>query len=62
MESAKIAFEAIQGELPDVTNGADHFFNPDLAQPDWEDAALAKIDIYNHRFVNLYNPDALSHH
>jgi spore germination cell wall hydrolase CwlJ-like protein len=62
IESAKIAFQAVQGELPDITGGADHFFNPSVTRPDWERAALSKIDIYNHRFVNLYNPDALSHH
>lgn len=61
IESAQIAIEAVNNSLPNVVKGADHFFNPDLANPSWQHSALAKIDIYNHRFLNLYNKDFLNH-
>lgn len=64
IESAELAVKAVNGELPNVVKGADHFFNPTLANPDWQHAAIAKIDIYNHRFLNLYNSEFefLHHH
>lgn len=28
-ETVQIAYKAVQGELEDITNGADHYYNPD---------------------------------
>lgn len=40
----------ISGQAPDPTNGADHFYNPALAQPSWGGAGQ---DIGHHRFLAL---------
>ena len=31
----QMAYLAVQGKLEDITGGADHYYNPELASPDW---------------------------
>lgn len=44
------------GAIPDITNGADHFYNPKIANPSWAPALLAQgysgMNIGNHFFMS----------
>lgn len=40
----------LDGSAPDVTHGADHFYNPHLASPSWGGPGQ---DIGNHRFLSI---------
>lgn len=31
----QVAYQAVMGKLEDTTDGADHYFNPKIAQPKW---------------------------
>lgn len=53
-ETLELVVTAIEGDLPDITDGADHFYNPDRANPSWAQNPLSLVDIGNHRFVQLY--------
>lgn len=49
----KIVDAVFSGKMADPTNGADHYYNPSEANPDWA-APLAQVNdvtIGNHRFV-----------
>lgn len=46
----QIAGRAIAGTLPDITNGATHYFNPNVVMPAWANALSYIADIGNHRF------------
>lgn len=52
-QAAKIVDDAFAGRSADVTKGADHYYNPSAASPDWGPklAALNDVTIGNHRFV-----------
>lgn len=60
LESAQIALKAVNGDLPNIVNGADHFYNPDLSDPYWAEDALTGIKINHHAYLNLYNPDGIN--
>lgn len=49
-ECLEVAASVIREELPDPTNGADHYFNPDLAAPAWGKVMTDEIEIGRHRF------------
>ena len=53
-ETLALVRMAMEGRLSDNTQGADHFFNPDLSNPGWASNPLSVVDIGNHRFVKLY--------
>jgi spore germination cell wall hydrolase CwlJ-like protein len=43
-ECYNIADGVLKGRYPDPTSGADHYYNPDLANPDWaKSSRLVKI-------------------
>ncbi len=50
IESIKIARMALEGTLPDLTQGATHYFNPSLANPKWQYAFTQVAIIDNHTF------------
>jgi hypothetical protein len=47
------------GQIPDPTNGATHYYNPDTASPDWGDklAAQNEVKLGAHRFVGSMDAD-----
>lgn len=49
-ESLAIAIQAIKHEIPDITNGATHYYNPSLADPHWAPHYQQVAQIENHRF------------
>jgi len=50
VESIGIARSALEGNLTDVTQGATHYFNPSLADPNWQYAFTKVAVIDNHAF------------
>jgi spore germination cell wall hydrolase CwlJ-like protein len=50
IESIAIARMALEGKLPDLTQGATHYFNPRLASPKWQYAFTQVAIIDNHAF------------
>lgn len=50
IESIEIARLALEGTLPDLTQGATHYFNPRLANPRWQYAFTQVAIIDNHTF------------
>lgn len=50
-----IALRSVEGELEDITLGADHFFNPDMAAPLWANNPESQVLIGDHLFLRLYN-------
>lgn len=51
-ECLKAAYAVLQGEEPDPTNGALHYFNPDVASPSWANGLMPCAVIGAHRFFN----------
>lgn len=51
--STKIAVQAINGDLKDITRGATHFHNPTLAQPNWAAGEKPTLRMGNHEFHRL---------
>lgn len=49
-----ISYKAVTGTLQDNTGGADHFYNPRVANPDWSHPDYVTVEINNHRFVKLH--------
>lgn len=52
-ESAIIAFNAVNKNLKDTTNGSDHYYAHDKVTPFWADHAKRITIIENHTFVKL---------
>lgn len=52
-ETALIAFNAVNGNLSDVTNGSDHYYAHDKVTPYWKSYGKSFIIIGNHTFVKL---------
>lgn len=52
--SAEVSIRAIEGELPDNTLGADHFFRKDIKTPHWATDPLRQVYVGEHEFVKLY--------
>ena len=50
VDSIEIARLALEGQLQDLTQGATHYFNPRLADPDWQYAFTQVAIIDNHAF------------
>jgi spore germination cell wall hydrolase CwlJ-like protein len=54
-ESLSIARGALEGIYPDNTGGATHYFNPDLADPHWQQVYDRVAVVGNHNFyVSTY--------
>ncbi|SVD10048.1 uncharacterized protein METZ01_LOCUS362902 [marine metagenome] len=49
-QSLEIAGKIIQGEVLDITDGATHYFNSDLADPYWANELVRVVEIDNHSF------------
>ena len=49
-ESLQIATQMIQGNLPDITDGATHYYNHNIAQPYWAGYYVQVVQIDNHTF------------
>ncbi len=49
-QALQIAARAVAGTLPDITGGADHYFNPDVVLPSWAQTMSHLIDIGRHAF------------
>lgn len=53
VESALIAFNAVNGNLKDTTNGSDHYYAHGKVTPFWSSAAKHTTVIGNHTFAKL---------
>ena len=55
MEAIHVVSGCLLGQIPDPTNGADHYFNPDavVRQPEWADETKLTVVIGRHRFYRL---------
>ena len=51
-ESLEIAKEMIEGNLPDITDGATHYYNHNITQPYWAGYYVQVVQIDNHTFLN----------
>ena len=52
-DSLEIAKLALLGDLSDITAGATHYYNPDLANPDWAKHFVMVGQIGNHAFHRM---------
>ena len=50
-DSINVALFVMTGELRDVTNGADHYYNYNISNPYWVGAMTETAVIGNHRFM-----------
>ena len=50
-DSVNVALFVMTGELKDVTNGADHYYNYNISNPYWVGAMTETAVIGNHRFM-----------
>ena len=50
-DSINVALFVMTGELRDVTNGADHYYNYNISNPYWVGAMDETAEIGNHRFM-----------
>ena len=50
-DSVNVALFVMTGELRDVTNGADHYYNYNISNPYWVGAMTETAVIGNHRFM-----------
>jgi len=56
LESYKqIARDVLEGRVPDPTGDADHYYNPAVASPSWQNAGEKTAVIGNHLFRKLVN-------
>lgn len=51
--SFKLAVHILEGHLPDPTKGADHFYNPGIASPNWADSGYDRVSIEDHDFIKV---------
>ena len=49
----KIARKTLRGDIADPTHGADHYYNPALAAPDWAQGQTPVATIGRHLFLRL---------
>lgn len=49
-EAVQIAQDVLQASDPDLTNGADHYFNPHVVLPEWASRMTKVASIGNHDF------------
>ena len=49
-QSLKIATEMIKGNLPDITDGATHYYNHNITHPYWAGYYVQVVQIDNHTF------------
>jgi len=54
-ETVKLAYDAVQGKLPDITGGADHYYNPKKIKKvqKWMTAGEQLGMIGNHKMLRL---------
>jgi len=53
-ETLALVARSFKEGIDDVTEGADHFFNPSLSSPPWGRNPISMVQIGNHRFVQVY--------
>lgn len=53
IESYQVATKILFGGLPDLSNGADHYYNPKLAAPDWGPLMTDTFMCGDHKFGKL---------
>ena len=58
--ACNLAADAIEGQLPDLTHGADHYFAVGSAIPSWARGVTPTITIGHHQFYRLGWPRPLS--
>jgi spore germination cell wall hydrolase CwlJ-like protein len=49
----KLSVHILEGHLPDPTNGADHFYNPNRSNPKWARKAVSRKRIEDHLFLQV---------
>jgi len=49
-ESLEIATQTIKGQLPDITDGATHYYNHNITEPYWAGYYVQVVQIDNHTF------------
>jgi len=54
--ASMIAISVINGDVPDNTNGATHFYNPAVANPPWASELIKTKRLGNHNFHKLPPP------
>lgn len=52
-KAKKIASEVLLGEHKDITNGATHYYEPTLVDPEWSDHGVNKRKIGSHLFMQM---------
>ncbi len=52
----EIAEKAVDGQLADVTKGADHYYNPAVVNPRWASPSKVTVTIGDHVFLRLEVP------
>lgn len=52
--SSRIAYEVMSGELPDNTDGANHYYSSIISPPYWADEMFFTVQWGQHRFFNLH--------
>lgn len=51
--SYQVASAVLHGDVPDFSNGADHYYAHNLASPDWKGKLTDKFTCNNHTFGQL---------
>lgn len=56
-ETVEIAYNAVQGRLPDITGGADHYYNPDkiVKLKKWMNKRYEVGKVGSHKMLKLIN-------
>jgi spore germination cell wall hydrolase CwlJ-like protein len=52
-KAKKVASEVLSGEHKDITNGATHYYEPTLVDPEWSDHGVNKKKIGSHLFMQM---------
>lgn len=53
VESQRIAYEVLRGEIEDITAGATNYYNPAVVNPPWARMAVQSRRIGAHRYLTL---------
>ena len=52
-KAKRIASEVLSGEHKDITNGATHYYEPTIVDPEWSDSGVNKKKIGSHLFMKM---------
>ena len=56
IEALELVDKAMRGDLPDITGGATHYFNPHKVLPPWAKEMVKTVSIGNHDFYKVSSP------